>query len=59
MIYDLKKEIDKSRFKLRSNELFKKGCVVELTEKTNRSLSQNSYLHLIITWFSISHCETL
>jgi hypothetical protein len=59
MIYDLTKAIDKQKFKKRCNELFVKGAVIELTEKTNRSLSQNAYLHLLLTWFSIERGYTL
>lgn len=48
MQYDLSNELDRERFKARTNALYKKGVVVELTEKTFRSLSQNSYIHLLI-----------
>ena len=50
MIYDLKKESDKAD--VRYEHLKKKGAVVELTEKTNRSLNQNSYLHLLFGIFA-------
>lgn len=48
MQYDLRTELDKERFKLRCNALYKKGAVVEMTEKSFRSPNQNRYLHLII-----------
>lgn len=54
MKYDLSKRLDKERFKLRCNTLFKKGVVVDLTEKKpRRTLPQNAYLHLILGWFAI------
>lgn len=49
MIYDLNNILDKERFKRRSNDLYKKKAVVELTEKKRkRTLSQNSYLHYLL-----------
>lgn len=48
MQYDLSKPLDKERFKARCNTLYKKGCVVEMTERTFRTGQQNSYLHLLI-----------
>jgi hypothetical protein len=55
MFYDLSKQTDQVRFKKRSNDLFKKKCLVELTEKTVRTISQNSYLHLIISFFASTY----
>lgn len=52
MKYDLSKNIDRQRFKRRCNLLFEKQSVVELTEKTSRTLSQNNYLHLIIAYLA-------
>lgn len=48
MTYNLSNELDLARFKVRASTLIKKGAAVELTEKAFRTLSQNSYLHLII-----------
>lgn len=48
MQYDLSKTLDRERFKTRCNALYKKGCVVEMTERTFRTGQQNSYLHLLI-----------
>lgn len=48
MQYDLSNALDRERFKARSNHLYKKGSVVILEEKTGRTLSQNSYIHLLI-----------
>lgn len=56
MLYDLSNSLQKEQFKTRCNFLFKKGCIVELTEKkTRRSFKQNAYLHLILGYFG---CET-
>lgn len=48
MQYNLNNPLDRERFKLRCNALYKKESVVELVEKTFRTPNQNRYLHLII-----------
>ena len=48
MTYNLDIDLDRARFQARTDKLLSSRAVVELTEKTFRSLSQNSYLHLII-----------
>lgn len=48
MLFDLRKEIDRQRFAARAKEMLRREAVVELTEKRQRTLSQNAYLHLII-----------
>lgn len=53
MKYNLSIRTDQERFKRRCNELYKAGKVVELTSTEKRSLSQNNYLHLILTWFAM------
>ena len=53
MLYDLNKNIDVERFKRRSEQLLKEGVVVELKKKVKRSTSQNSYIHLLIGYFSL------
>lgn len=53
MIYNLGNPYDRDRFKRRANELFKASKIVELKEKdVARTLKQNSYLHLIISYFA-------
>lgn len=53
MIYNLGNPYDRERFKRRANELFKASKIVELKEKdVVRTLKQNSYLHLIISYFA-------
>lgn len=54
MLYDLRKPLDKSRFERRAAQLAKSGEVtVELTERKNRTLAQNAYLHLILGFFAM------
>lgn len=59
MIYDLSKPLDREKFKLRVNHLFAQGKQVELVEKTKRSLSQNSYLHVILGILAIDQGERI
>lgn len=53
MLYDLSKPLERDRFKRRADKLTADGVIVELTERRNRSLSQNNYLHLIIAYFAM------
>lgn len=48
MIYDLSQRLDRERFATRCRYLTEKAAVVEVTERTFRSGSQNRYLHLLI-----------
>lgn len=59
MILDLNKETDRSKFKIRSNELYEARKVVEIKEKRGRTLNQNNYLHLILTWFAIEYGSSM
>lgn len=53
MIYDLSTPLGIENFKARSDYLIRKGVVVELTEKSkNRTIRQNKYLHLILSYFA-------
>lgn len=55
MIFNLKNEYEKEQFKEYVNKLYKEGEVVEVKKKhPGRSLSQNNYLHLILSYFA---CE--
>lgn len=59
MKYNLKNPIDQQKFKDRVNSLFAKGEYVELRKiNMERSLPQNSYLHLLIGWFAVEYGET-
>ena len=52
MIYDLKNEYQIPKFKEYVNKLFKERAVVEVKKKLpNRTLAQNSYLHLLLGYF--------
>lgn len=60
MIYDPKNILDLERAKRRFKQLCNQGKIFELTEiKPNRTLSQNSYLHLILGWFSCEYGCTI
>lgn len=59
MIYDGTKQLDQNRAKERLIWLIKKGKQFEIKEKRKRrSLSQNNYLHLIISWYAVEYGET-
>lgn len=53
MLYDLKNPLDRERFKRRCNQLYTKQGIVELSEKTSRSNSQNRYLHLLLGYLGM------
>jgi hypothetical protein len=60
MKYNLNNIIDQKRFKDRCNELYKESAFVELKKvNLDRSIPQNSYLHLILSWFAIEYGETM
>jgi hypothetical protein len=51
--YNLKEQFEIERFRRRTEQLIKKGALTDLTEVTKRSLNQNSYLHLILSYFAL------
>lgn len=52
MLFDLKNEYQIPKFKEYVNKLFKERAVVEVKKKhPNRTLAQNSYLHLLLGYF--------
>lgn len=56
MIYNLSNDYDLPKFKAYVNKLYEKRAVVEVKEKhPNRSLAQNRYLHLIISYFAAEY----
>nr|DAP38307.1 MAG TPA: NinB recombination protein [Caudoviricetes sp.]DAU00361.1 MAG TPA: NinB recombination protein [Caudoviricetes sp.]DAX31607.1 MAG TPA: NinB recombination protein [Caudoviricetes sp.] len=60
MIFDLSRELDRTQFKERCNFLYRQGLLVELTEKRGkRTLKQNSYLHLILSYFALQYGERM
>lgn len=55
MIFNLKNEWDRPKFKEYVNQLYKENAVVELKKRQpKRSSNQNAYLHLALGWFA---CE--
>lgn len=51
-LYDLSNPLHAQNFRLRSDALLKKQCVVELTEKKpQRTTLQNRYLHAALGYF--------
>lgn len=60
MLYDTSKALDKANFLLRAKKLAESGKIIELTEKKpRRTLSQNSYLHVILAYFGTQTGNTL
>lgn len=53
MRYDLKDPFQREQAATRMAALVRRGAVVELSEKRQRTLPQNAYLHLILGWFAI------
>jgi len=51
--YDLSKPMRIAQFEKRIKSLMAKNCLVELRELTIRSLSQNNYLHLILSFYGL------
>lgn len=52
-LFNLKNEYDIPKFKAYVNKLFQERAVVEVKKKLpNRTLAQNSYLHLLLSWFA-------
>lgn len=59
MLYDLSNKLQAEQFKTRSASLLKKNVIVELTErKPRRSTNQNSYLHVILSYFAVETGNT-
>lgn len=59
MQYNLASAFERTAFQQKVNAYLDKGKVVELTEKTFRSRSQNSYLHLLIGVVALETGNTL
>jgi len=60
MMFDTSNPLDKANFLLRAKKLAEGGKIVELTEKKpKRTLSQNAYCHLTISYFSSQYGCTL
>lgn len=60
MIYNLSNELHRENFKSRVNSLFKQKKIVELSEKKPvRTIRQNRYLHLLLSFFSYQTGNTM
>ena len=59
MIYNLADELCRKQVTARLHALLGKRCVVELTEKTLRTGSQNRYLHVLIGAVAMETGNTL
>ena len=59
MLYDLSQELDRKRASLRYDYLNGKGAVIELTEHTVRTSSQNAYLHVLLGVLALEFGESL
>jgi len=63
MLYDLSKPLYRERFLHRAKKFAQdgekaQGLIVELTEKRQRTLSQNNYLHLLFSYFAMETGNT-
>lgn len=52
-VYDLTKPIRRAQFERRAALLSNSGVLVRLEEITPRSLKQNNYLHLILSYYAL------
>jgi len=60
MKYDLSNDVGVEKFKLRAKFLIEKQSQVDLTQtRKARSISQNAYLHVVISLYSIEYGYTL
>jgi len=60
MIFDTSIPFENQQAAERFLWLQNKGKVIELKEvRPKRSISQNSYLHLVLTWFAINYGERM
>lgn len=59
MWYNLKNGIELQKFRDRCVELQNKAAMVELTEKKDRSVQSNKYLHLMLSSFGLQFGYTL
>lgn len=56
MIFNLANPFELDKYKEYVNALFKKKAVVEVKEKKkNRTIKQNAYLHVILSYFAAEH----
>ena len=53
MLYNLKNAFELEKFRDKVVELQNKGTMVEMKEKRSRPLSQNAYLHTMLSYFAL------
>lgn len=58
MLYDNSNPLQKANFLARANLLAERGEVVELRSKRQRSLNQNAYLFVLLSYFGCQYGET-
>ena len=59
MRYDLNNPLSVTDARLKLECLIKRKAVVELTEKKQRTLSQNAYLHVLLSYLALRTGNTL
>lgn len=60
MKYDLNNPLHAEQFSARTARLLSRGAVVELTErKPMRTMQQNKYLHVILSYFAVLYGESM
>lgn len=59
MRYDLSSPFEAELARTRLASLIRRGTTVEVTEKRQRSLSQNAYLHVCLAWFGLQVGESM
>lgn len=58
MLYDNSNPLQRENFLARANLLANRGEVVELRSKRQRTLNQNAYLHVLLSYFAVQYGET-
>lgn len=58
MLYDCNNPLDRENFLARANLLASRGEIVSLAAKRQRTLRQNSYLHVILEYFVCQYGES-
>lgn len=52
-LYDLSDKFQLAQAETYFKKLVDSACVVELKKKMHRTLQQNKYLHLLLSWFAV------
>lgn len=59
MRYDLSNDFDTQKARMKFEAMISKKAVIEITEKRQRTLSQNNYLHVILSYLGLCTGNTL